>query len=41
MTDYYAQGYTGNRLPPNRYKVEASVTLTTNQGGPGQGGHGA
>ncbi|MCB2228927.1 MAG: SIMPL domain-containing protein [Desulfarculaceae bacterium] len=29
VTDYYAQGYTGNRLPPNRYKVEAAVTLTT------------
>lgn len=29
ITDYYAQGYTGNRLPPYRYKAEASVTLTT------------
>ncbi|MCF8034953.1 MAG: SIMPL domain-containing protein [Desulfarculaceae bacterium] len=31
VTDYYAQGYTGSRLPPNRYKVEASVTLTTSK----------
>ncbi|MBU1274065.1 MAG: SIMPL domain-containing protein [Proteobacteria bacterium] len=29
VTDYYAQGYTGNRLPPNRYKIEASITLST------------
>ena len=29
VTDYYAQGYTGSRLPPNRYKVQASVTLTS------------
>jgi uncharacterized protein len=29
ITDYYAQGYTGNNLPPNRYKAEGSVTLTT------------
>lgn len=29
VTDYFAQGYTGNRLPPNRYKVQATVTLTT------------
>ncbi|BEQ13022.1 SIMPL domain-containing protein [Desulfoferula mesophila] len=31
VTDYYAQGYTGNRLPPNRYKIEASLTLSTKQ----------
>ncbi|MEW5912946.1 MAG: SIMPL domain-containing protein [Thermodesulfobacteriota bacterium] len=29
ITDYYAQGYTGSNLPPNRYKAEASLTLTT------------
>lgn len=31
ITDYYAQGYTGSRLPPNRYKAEATVTLTTSK----------
>lgn len=31
VTDYYAQGYTGNRLPPNRYKIEASLTLSTSK----------
>jgi uncharacterized protein len=31
ITDYYAQGYNGNNLPPHRYKAEASVTLSTSK----------
>ncbi len=27
ITDYYAQGYTGNNVPRNRYKAEKTVTL--------------
>lgn len=30
ITDFYAQGYNNRNLPPNRYKAEASVTLTSN-----------
>jgi hypothetical protein len=29
ITDYHAQGYTGQNMPPNRYRAEAVVTLRT------------